>query len=206
MNILTDLGMEDLVHLLPSGVVEQRERRPRLICDYSFYEVNQDTHQIGPEEAMQFARELERLMYTMWHANPRFGPVYMGKVDLTDGFYRLQLALSAMLKLVVIFSSYPDEEELIALPFTSSSSSPLASTSRSFDMTILELMLSLLMNLLCSALTTLTALSTVSARPLLPLPPFGLSLPRNAGLNTIPMLPLFIFACTTYDVSVLYSR
>jgi hypothetical protein len=33
-----------------------------------------------------------------------------------------------------------------------------------------------------------------------------LSLPRNAGLNTIPMLPLFIFACTTYDVSVLYSR
>jgi hypothetical protein len=32
----------------------------------------------------------------------------------------------------------------------------------------------------------LTALLTVSARPLLPLPPFGLSLPRNTGLNTIP--------------------
>ena len=98
--------------------MEQRERRPSLICDYSFYEVNQDTHRIGPEEAMQFARELERLMYTIWHANPRFGPVYLGKVDLADGFYRLRLALSAMLKLAVIFPSYPDEEELIALPFT----------------------------------------------------------------------------------------
>jgi hypothetical protein len=55
------------------------------------------------------------------------------------------------------------------------------------------------------ALTTSTVLSTVSARPLLPLPPFRLSLPRNAGLNTIPMLHLFIFACMTYNVSVLYS-
>jgi hypothetical protein len=118
MNILTDLGIEDLVCLLPPGVVEKRERRPFLICDFSLYEVNQDTHQIGPEEAMQFARELERLMYTVWHANPRFGPVYMGKVDLADSFYRLRLALLAMLKLAVIFPSYPDKEELIALPST----------------------------------------------------------------------------------------
>jgi hypothetical protein len=33
-----------------------------------------------------------------------------------------------------------------------------------------------------------------------------LSLPRNAGLTTIPMLPLFIFACMTYNISVPYSR
>jgi hypothetical protein len=45
------------------------------------------------------------------------------------------------------------------------SSSPLASSSGSFDMTILVLMLSLLMNLLCSASTTLPALSTVAAHP-----------------------------------------
>ncbi len=31
---------------------------------------------------------------------------------------RLRLAMSAMLKLAVLFLSYPDEEELIALPFT----------------------------------------------------------------------------------------
>jgi hypothetical protein len=45
----------------------------------------------------------------------------------------------------------------------------------------------------------------VSARPLPPLPPFGLSSPWNAGLSTIPVLPLFIFACMTYDISVPYS-
>jgi hypothetical protein len=32
-----------------------------------------------------------------------------------------------------------------------------------------------------------------------------LSSPRNAELSTIPMLPLFIFACTTYNISVPYS-
>jgi hypothetical protein len=38
--------------LLPMGVVPQRERRPQLIVDYSFYEVNQEALRLGPKEAM----------------------------------------------------------------------------------------------------------------------------------------------------------
>jgi hypothetical protein len=37
-------------------------------------------------EAMQFGRALERLLFRIRQANPRYGPVYMAKVDLADGF------------------------------------------------------------------------------------------------------------------------
>jgi hypothetical protein len=69
------------------GVVPQRERRPRLIVDYNFYDVNQETLRLGPKEAMQFRRVLERILYKIWHSNPCYSPVHIGKVDLADGFY-----------------------------------------------------------------------------------------------------------------------
>ena len=44
----------------PLGVVPQRDRRPRLIVDYSFSAINNDTVQLAPKEAMQFgSRALE---------------------------------------------------------------------------------------------------------------------------------------------------
>ena len=38
----------------PPGVVPQRGRRPRLICDYSWSDVNKDTLSLAPMTAMQF--------------------------------------------------------------------------------------------------------------------------------------------------------
>ena len=67
---------------------------------------------------MQFRRALECTMYLVWHANPLFGPVHLGKVDLADGFYPVWLAMMAILKLAVIFLKYPDEEQLVALPLS----------------------------------------------------------------------------------------
>jgi len=75
----------------PLGVIPQRGRRPRLIVDYSFYGINQETVNLAPKEAMQFGRALERILYHIRHANPKYGPVYLSKVDLSDGFYRVGL-------------------------------------------------------------------------------------------------------------------
>lgn len=79
------------LRLSPLGVVPQRERRPRIIVDLSFYGINDQTVELAPKESMQFGRALERVLYDVHHANARFGPVHLGKVDLADGFYRIWL-------------------------------------------------------------------------------------------------------------------
>jgi hypothetical protein len=50
------------LRLSPLGVVPQRERRPRTICDYSFFLVNYDTIELCPAESMQFGRALLRIL------------------------------------------------------------------------------------------------------------------------------------------------
>ena len=114
-------ALQKLGHLLglrvsPMGVVPQRNRRPRLIVDLSFYDINADTVNLAPKEAMQFGRTLERILYQIRHSNPRFGPVYLSKVDLSDGFYRVKLNDSAIAKLAVALPRFPGEDQLIALP------------------------------------------------------------------------------------------
>ncbi len=46
------------LHLSPLGVVPQHGRWPRLICDYTFHGVNQETASLAPPEAMQFGHTL----------------------------------------------------------------------------------------------------------------------------------------------------
>jgi len=113
-----DGGALRKLRLSPPGVVPQRERRPRLIVDYTFYELNQDTLQLAPEEAMQFARALEQVLYQVRNANPRYGPVYLGKVDLADGFCRVWLIADSIPQLAVTFPKYPGEEQLVGMPLT----------------------------------------------------------------------------------------
>jgi hypothetical protein len=110
--------VKDLPHLRlsPLGVVPQRERRPRLIVDYTFNGVNEDTVKMMPNEAMQFGRALERVLYSIHHASPHYGPVYVSKTDLADGFYRIPLTSSGIPNLGVILPRFPNEEQLIAFP------------------------------------------------------------------------------------------
>jgi hypothetical protein len=89
-----------------------------MISDYSYFEVNKDTLNIAPSKAMQFGRTLWRLLYRIHHANTKFGPVYMSKVDLLDGFYRLWLQPEDTMRLAVLFPSRPNEPDLIGIPLT----------------------------------------------------------------------------------------
>jgi hypothetical protein len=107
------------LRLSPSGVVPQKERRPRPIMDYSFYGLNQACHPIAPFAAMQFGNTLQRLLQQLVYCNPAHGPPLMAKVDLSDGYYRVPLAPEATLHLAVIIpSDVPTEKSLIALPLT----------------------------------------------------------------------------------------
>ena len=74
------------LRLSPLGVVPQRNRRPRLIVDYTFSGVNDETACLAPAEAMQFGKALHRFLHKLVHADARYGTVYMGKIDIADGF------------------------------------------------------------------------------------------------------------------------
>ncbi|KAI2509092.1 hypothetical protein MHU86_5340 [Fragilaria crotonensis] len=100
----------------PLGVVPQRDRRPRLIVDYTFSKLNEETLQLAPREAMQFGRALQRVCSTLVHADPRHGPVYMAKIDIADGFYRVWVRIEDIPKLGVVLPCIPGHEPIIAFP------------------------------------------------------------------------------------------
>jgi hypothetical protein len=104
------------VRYSPLGVVPQRERRPRVIVDYSFYSVNADTVKLAPEDAMQFGKAIERLVQAAVQANPKFAPLLNYKVDISDGFYRIPLTTSGLKKLGVLLPSFPGMPPLVAFP------------------------------------------------------------------------------------------
>lgn len=66
----------------PIGAVPQRDRRPHLIVDYSFSDLNAETLQITPTEPMQFGRALHRVLRRIVEADARYGPVHLAKIDL----------------------------------------------------------------------------------------------------------------------------
>ena len=106
------------LRLAPFGVVPQHNRRPRLICDFSFYDQNDDTLPLAPLEAMQFGRALERFLRHILLADPQWGPVYMIKVDLSDGFYRVGLSPNDAPKLAMHFPTPRHHPRLVAIPLT----------------------------------------------------------------------------------------
>ena len=116
----------------PPGVVPQRGRRPRWIVDYSFWGINEETLPLAALESMQFGSALDRILREILLADPSFGPVQLMKVDLSDGFYRINLNVSDIPKLGVVFPTESGEEPLVAfplvLPMGWSNSPPIFST------------------------------------------------------------------------------
>jgi hypothetical protein len=105
------------LRISPAGVVPQRERRPRLIANYSFFDVNLDTFPDAPHDAMQFGRALQCYIHAIIAANPSYGPVYMNKLDVADGYYRIWIRLEDIPKLGIVLPNLtPSSEPLVALP------------------------------------------------------------------------------------------
>ena len=104
------------LRISPIGVVPQNNRRPRPIVDYTFYGLNDATQPNAPMESMQFGRALERLLRKILLADPNKGKVYLCKIDLADGFYRIRIGDDFVAKLGVAFPHLPGEPSLVALP------------------------------------------------------------------------------------------
>jgi Reverse transcriptase (RNA-dependent DNA polymerase). len=104
------------LRLSPPGVVPQRDRRPRWIVDYSFYGINQETLPLIADDAMQFGHTLDRILRHILLADPQHGPVHLLKLDIADGFYRIDLCPDDIPRLGVVFPVPPGTEPLVALP------------------------------------------------------------------------------------------
>ena len=87
-----------------------------MISDYSYFDVNQDTLNVAPGEAMQFGSALWHLLYRIHHANDRFRPLYMSKMDLSDDFYWLFLHPEDTYCFEVLFSTHTHKQNFITIP------------------------------------------------------------------------------------------
>jgi hypothetical protein len=83
-----------------------------------FYGVNAETAALAPFESMQFGRTVHHLLQQISMANPRFGPVYMSKLDIAGGFYRIPLQVEDIPKLGIVFPKCPGEKQLVVFPLT----------------------------------------------------------------------------------------
>ena len=114
-------GYEEL-QIWPGAIKEERDRKPRLLCDHSWNwgwpSINETTIAHAPPEAMQFGGALPRILYDVRHANPRFGPPRLAKYDLENGFYKLFLRARDCLRLALLLPPYEDEEPLVAIPMS----------------------------------------------------------------------------------------
>ena len=99
----------------PIGVVPQRDRRPRTIVDYTFWGQNVETLALNPN-SLQFGKALDRLLYKLETADTRHGPLFLIKVDISDGYYRIPLQLDSIAKLAAVMPKEQGEEQLVALP------------------------------------------------------------------------------------------
>jgi hypothetical protein len=104
------------LRLSPSGVVPQRDRRPRPIIDYTFSGINNATLSRAPD-SIQFGAALYHFVQRLQRADTRCGTIYLGKTDVADAFMRVWISLSTIPALgAILLSSYPDEDPLVAFP------------------------------------------------------------------------------------------
>jgi hypothetical protein len=82
--------------LSPTGLVPQRDRRDRLIVDYTFSGVNQTTVPAAPD-SLQFGYAFLRILQCLHRADTRRGPIYIAKIDVADAFMRIPGGESAIL-------------------------------------------------------------------------------------------------------------
>ena len=92
--------------LSPTGVVPQKERRDRIIVDYTFSGVNQATTSLAPD-SLQFGHALPRYLARLHRSDTRHGPVYMSKTDVADAFMQIWLALHAIPTLAALLPAQP---------------------------------------------------------------------------------------------------
>ena len=114
------LPLEDAVglnglRLSPAGLIPQRDRQDRIVIDYTWSGVNEATQRLSPD-SMHFGHALQRILQRMYVADPHHRPIYMMKVDIAYGYYRVGLAPEDVRSLGVCLPPGPDGKTLVAFP------------------------------------------------------------------------------------------
>ena len=114
------LRLEDAVGLnglclSPAGLIPQRDLWDRIIIDYTWSGVNEDTRRLAPY-SMQFGHALQRILQRMYDVDPHHGPIYIIKVDIADGFYHVGLAPGDIPSLGVCLPPGPDDKNSSHVP------------------------------------------------------------------------------------------
>ena len=104
------------LQLSPAAVKDERDRKPRLLCDHSWFPIIDTTLPHVPLEAMQFGGALPRILSDVRHANPRYGPTRLSKHDIKDGFYRMYFKAEDCPRLAIMPPQYLGETPLVAIP------------------------------------------------------------------------------------------
>ena len=94
----------------------QRDQCPHWICDYTWYKVNKDSLPLAPLEGIQFGHALDRILRELILADPALGPVQLLKLDISDGFYQVNLNIDDIPKLGIAFPTKPGEPHIVAFP------------------------------------------------------------------------------------------
>ena len=79
--------------LSPLAAIPQRGRKPRLIYDYSWSDLNDAVTQVAHKEAMRFGKVLYRVIDCILVAPPELGPTFLNTVDLADAYMRIWVRL-----------------------------------------------------------------------------------------------------------------
>jgi hypothetical protein len=116
--VLPYLAVKDLpsLRISPPGVVPQCNCRLCWIVNYSWWDVNADTLPLVAMDAMQFGHALDQILRKILLSNFSLGPVYLIKLDISDGFYRIAPNVDDIPKLGVAFSTAPSKDPLVAFP------------------------------------------------------------------------------------------
>ena len=115
MLLLEDAVGLDGLRLSPAGLIPQRDCQDRIFIDYTWSGVNEATRRLAPD-SMQFGHALQRILHCMYDADPCHGPIYMMKVDISDGFCCMGLAPEEVPCLGVCLPPVPDGKTLVAFP------------------------------------------------------------------------------------------
>jgi hypothetical protein len=65
---------------------------------------------------MQFGWALLHIIQKIIRSDPSLGPVYLSKIDIANGFYRMSIRSEDVPKLAIIFPTEDGGEQLIYLP------------------------------------------------------------------------------------------
>lgn len=103
------------LRLSPTGVIPQRDRRPRPIVDYTYSGVNPATDLRAPP-SLQFGRAFERFLQRLQQADTRHGPIYLAKTDIADAFMRVWIRLDTIPGLAALLPTLPGTPPLVAFP------------------------------------------------------------------------------------------